>query len=73
MSKLVRIAPFNPRQGFVKQRHTIIKPKPMRFLEAAGWYEVDDEIARVLSMVPQEERKPGGLKAFLIADDAEHA
>lgn len=72
-TKLVRIAPYNPRQGFVKQRHTIMKPRPMRFVEAAGWYEVDEEIAALLAEIPQEERKPGGLKAFLIADDSEHA
>lgn len=72
-TKLVRIAPYNPRQGFVKQRHTILHPKPMRFIESQGWYEVDDEIAAILSKIPQEERKPGGLRAFMIANDKDHA
>lgn len=73
MSKLVRIVPFNPRIGHVKQRHTIMKPRPMRFDASRGWYEVEDEIAEALRDIPQEERRPGGASAFMIADNAEHA
>lgn len=73
MSKLVRIAPYNPRQGFVKRRHTILKPRPMRFDVDRGWYEVDDEVAEALRKIPQEDRKPAGLRAFMIATDREDA
>jgi len=73
MSKLVRIAPYNPRQGYVKRRHTILKPRPMRFDVDRGWYEVDDEVAEALRKIPQEDRKPAGLRAFLIATDREDA
>lgn len=73
MSKFVRIAPYNPRLGFVKQTHTIIKPRPMKFVEASGWYEVDDDIAEAVKEIPQVDHAPFGTKAFLVADTKEAA
>lgn len=45
----------------------------MRFLESRGWYEVSDEVAAKLEGIPQQDRHPGGARAFLVADDKSEA
>lgn len=72
MSKLIRLYPRNPQLGFVLRSYTILEP-PLRFLESRGWYEVSDEVAAKLKDVPQQDRLPGGARAFLVAADKAEA
>lgn len=73
MSKLVRLKPYAARLGHVLQNYTITTPTPMAFKAKQGWYEVSDEIAARLAKVPQQARHPKGPRAFMVANDKEHA
>lgn len=73
MSKLVRLYPRHPQLGYVLRSYTILDPQPLRFLEVRGWYEVDDDVAEILKGIPQQDRYPGGPKAFMIAADKAEA
>lgn len=77
MSKLVRLYPHNPRRGHVLR--TYLDPQlggrrgGMKFLGSRGWYEVSDEVAEELEEVRQKRYDKRSPKAFMIADDADHA
>lgn len=77
MSKLVRLYPYNPRRGWLKQ--TYLDPAlgerkgGMKFVGKRGWYEVSDEVAEELEDVLQREYDLRSGKAFLIAKDAREA
>ena len=72
MSKFVRLIPYNPKQGFVLKSYTDAV-LGLKFVGASGWYKVEDDVAKKLASVPQEDRRPFGLKAFQIAEDKEDA
>lgn len=73
-TKLVRMYPYSKRNGWVMRSFTLADRKnPKRFRATAGWYEVPATMAAELAKVPQEDRRPKGIKAFVVADDIKQA
>jgi hypothetical protein len=72
MSKLVRLYPRDPERGWLIQ--TYLDPQMgLKFLAARGWYKVSDDQAEELKAVRQKHYDARSQKAFLIADDSDHA
>ena len=70
MSKFVRLKPYNPRRGFVVQRHGIGE---MFFLGGVrpNWYEVSDDVAAMLGQKRQFHTDPDSKPLFDIMDKEE--
>ena len=70
--KLVRLYPRDPERGWFIQ--TYVDPQlGLKFVASQGWYQVDDDVAEVLSVVRQKHYDPRSAKAFLIAANADEA
>lgn len=70
MSKFVRLKPYNPRKGFVTQRHA---RGELFFIGGVrpNWYEVDDEVAEELKEDKQFHNDPDSKPLFDIMSKEE--
>jgi len=70
MSKIARLRPLNVRKGLVLRTYTVFG---ITFKVEAGWYEVSDEVAKVLKTIHQSAENDESPLAFEVYDKAEDA
>jgi hypothetical protein len=68
MSKYVRLKRRDPKHGIVLRQYVY---RGIRFLEARGWYIVDDDTAEYLESARQNPSDAGSPAAFDICTEAE--